>query len=181
MGEIDNIIFIDEEHDFDNALRLLSNDIIRVCYLERPVTFDWYYNDYLYTNVKFVAIVEGDILHPKWMYPYAFWSLSMGPVIQARHFFKLRYWNGFYVVFDNLAPTPFEGDLSTQVEEMLRDDDGLQKPMKLVRDICQQTGVLVTPQFVTLSRQARVTKYSYGDMANQNPLHDDLHDNNFRN
>ena len=166
---IDNIISFDEEHDFDNALLLLSNDIIRVCYLERPVTFDWYY-DYLYTNVKFVAVVEGDISHPKWMFPYVFWSLSMGPVIQARHFFKLRYWNGFYVVFDNLEPTPFEGDLSTQVEEILRDDDGVQKPMTIVRDICQRTGVLITPQFISLSRRARVTEYNYGDMAYGKPL-----------
>ena len=160
---------LNEERDFDHALELLSNDIIRVCYIERPVTFDWYYNDHLYTNVKFVAIVEGNIVYPKWQYPYAFWSLSMGPMIQARHFFKLRYWNGFYVVFDNMS-APFEGDLSAQVEEMLREDDGLQKPMKVVRDICQQTGVLITPQFVTLSRKARVTAYSYGDMAYQNPL-----------
>ena len=167
---------MNEECEFDRALELLSVDIIRLCYLERPVTFDWYYNDFLYTNVKFVAMLENRIEHPKWMFPYAFWSLSMGPIIQSRHFFKLRYWNGFYVVFENLEPTPFEGDLAEQIEYMLRDDDGTQQPMKLVRDICQQTGVLMTPQFVTLSRKARVTEYNYGDMANQSPLHD----NNFR-
>lgn len=160
---------LNEERDFDRALELLANDIIRICYIERPVTFDWYYNDHLYTHVKFVAIVEGNIVCPKWQYPYAFWALSMGPMIQARHFFKLRYWNGFYVVFDNMS-TPFEDDLSTQIEEMLREDDGLHEPMKIVRDICQQTGVLITPQFVTLSRTARCTVYSYGDMVYQSAL-----------
>ena len=47
---------LNEERDFDRALELLANDIIRICYIERPMTFDWYYNDHLYTNVKFVAI-----------------------------------------------------------------------------------------------------------------------------
>jgi hypothetical protein len=164
------IDFFDEESDFDRALQLLSVDIIRLCYLDRPVTFDWYYNDFLYTDVKFVAVIENKIEYPRWMYPYAFWSLSMGPIIQSRHFFKLRYWNGFYVVFENLEPTPFESDQATQVEEMLRDDDGLQKPMKIVRDICTQTGVLISPQFVTLSRRARVTEYNYGDMAYSSPF-----------
>jgi hypothetical protein len=125
-----------EEVDFENALQSLSVDMIRLCYLDRPVTFDWYYNDYLYTDVKFVAIIENKILNPKWMYPYAFWSLSMGPVIQSRHFFKLRYWNGFFVVFENLEPAPFEGDLPDQVEVMLRNDDGLKTPMTVIREIC---------------------------------------------
>jgi hypothetical protein len=177
--DFDNVLRMstNEENDFDRALGLLSIDIIPVCYAERPVTFDWYYNDHLYTNIKFVALIDGNIAYPKWQYPYAFWSLSMGPIIQARHYFKLRYWNGFYVVFDDLTDTqPFEGDLSTQVEEMLRDDVGQQKSMELVRDICQQTGVLITPQFVTLSRRARGTVYTYGDMANQNPLQDDSYD-----
>ena len=152
---------LNEERDFDRALELLSNDMIRL--RERPKIFDWYYKDHLYTSVRFVAIVEGDIVSPKWQYPYAFWVLSTGPILQARHFFRLRYLNGFYVVFDNMS-VPFEDDLSFQIEEMLRDDDGLRSPIKIVRDICKETGVLVTPRFVTLSRQARSTAYSYGLM-----------------
>ena len=152
---------LNEERNFDRALELLSNDMIRL--RERPKTFDWYYKDHLYTNVRFVAIVEGDIVSPKWQYPYAFWVLSTGPILQARHFFRLRYLNGFYVVFDNMS-VPFEDDLSFQIEEMLRDDNGLRSPIKIVRDICKETGVLVTPRFVTLSRQARSTAYSYGLM-----------------
>ena len=154
---------LNEQCDFDRALELLADDIIRIRCIERPKTFDWYYNDHLYTNVRFVAVIEGDIVSPKWQYPYAFWVLSTGPILQARHFFRLRYWNGFYVVFDNMS-VPFESDFSFQIEEMLREDDGLRTPMKIVRDICEETGVLITPRFVTLSRQARTTAFSYGLM-----------------
>ena len=167
------------ECEFDMALKLLSADVIRMCYLQRPKMFDWYYGDFLYTNVKFIAIIESHIENPKWQYPYAFWSLSMGPIIQSRHFFKLRYWNGFYVVFENLEATPFEGDLGEQIEYMLRDDDGTQTPMQLVRDICTTTGVLITPQFVTLSRKVRVMEY--GDNLWDGTVYSPLKNNDFRN
>jgi hypothetical protein len=140
-----------EEADFENALQLLSIDMIRFGFLDTPVAFDWYYNDHLYTDVKFVAIIENKITHLKWMFPYAFWSLSVG--IQSRHFFKLRYSEGCYVIFENLVP--FEGDLSEQVEARLRDDVGAKTPMEMVRDICRCTGVLITPQFISLSRKAK--------------------------
>jgi hypothetical protein len=61
-----------EEADFELGLQQLSCDMIRLCYLHRPVTFDWCYGDFLYTNIRFVALVAGKI---------EIWSLSMGPVI----------------------------------------------------------------------------------------------------
>ena len=87
--------FDNEEADFELALQQLSCDMIRLCYLERPVTFNWYYRDFLYTDVRFVAVISRKIDCAKWLYPYEFWSLSMGPVIQSRHYFKIRFWNGF--------------------------------------------------------------------------------------
>ena len=144
-----------EEADFELALQHLSYDMIRLCYLKRPVTFDWYYRYFLYTNVRFVAVIPRKIDRAKWLLPYEFWSLSMGPVIQSRHFFKIRFWNGFYVVFDNNETIPFENDQATRIEEMLRHDDETQMVMEKVRAICKSSGVLLSPQFVSLSRMAR--------------------------
>ena len=56
------------------------------------------------------------------MFPYEFWTISMGPIIQSRHYFRIRYHNGFYVLFDDEEP-PFEYSLGTRVEELLRDDN----------------------------------------------------------
>ena len=72
---------------FELGLQELSRDMIRLCYLRRPATFNWYYRDFLYTNIRFVALVTGMTEKARWMFPYEFWSLSMGPVIQSRHFF----------------------------------------------------------------------------------------------
>jgi hypothetical protein len=144
-----------EEADFELALQQLSRDMIRLCYLKRPVTFDWYCRDFLYTNVRFVAVIARKIDRAKWLFPYEFSSLSMGPVIQSRHYFKIRFWNGFYVVFDNDETIPFENDQASRIEEMLRHDDETQTVMEKVRAICESTGVLLSPQFVSLSRMAR--------------------------
>ena len=159
MREVSNVEkMANEEYEFDKALELLSNDMIRLCYFEKPITFDWYYGDFLYTEIKYVAVIEGTIDFPNWMYPYAFWVMSMGPVIQSRHFFKLRYWDGFYVVCENIEPIPFENDIAEQIEQMLWNDAGTQSPMQVVREICQSTGVLMSPRFITLSRKARDSK-----------------------
>jgi hypothetical protein len=147
--------FDSEEDEFERGLQQLACDMIRLCYLKRPVTFDWYYNDFLYTNVRFLGLVTDKIRHAKWLFPYEFWSLSMGPVIQSRHFFKIRFWNGFYVVFDNEESIPFEDDQAARIEEMLRDDDETQSVIERVRAICSSTGVLLSPQFVSISRRAR--------------------------
>jgi hypothetical protein len=40
-----------EQADFDVKLHALSREMVRVRYLNRPVVFDWYYNDYLYTDI----------------------------------------------------------------------------------------------------------------------------------
>lgn len=75
--------------------------------------------------------------------------------IQTRHFFKIRFWNGFYVVFDNEESYPFEDEQSLRIEEMLREDDGVRSTIGMVRAICGSAGVLLSPQFVSLSRRAR--------------------------
>ena len=147
--------FDNEEANFELALQNLTCDMIRLWYLDRPVTFYWYYRDFLYTDVRFVALISRKIERAKWLFPYEFWSLSMGPVIQSRHIFKIRYWNGFYVVFDNDEPVPFENDQAERIEEMLRNDDETQSVMEKIRAICKSTGVLLSPQFVSLSRRAR--------------------------
>ena len=143
-----------EQADFERHLHTLSREIIRLCYLMRPVIFDWYYNDYLYTNIRYLALVVGACEKAKWMFPYEFWSMSMGPVLQSRHFFKIRYHNGFYVLFDN-EEIPFENGLSARVEELLRDDNESETVMERIRAICETTGVLLSPRFVSLTREAR--------------------------
>ena len=80
--------------------------------------------------------------------------MSMGPVLQSRHFFKIRYHNGFYVLFDN-DEIPFENGLSARVEELLRDDNESETVMERIRAICDTTGVLLSPRFVSLTREAR--------------------------
>jgi hypothetical protein len=144
-----------EQIDFEISLHKLSREMLRLCYLNRPVIFDWYHNDYLYTNIRYVALVVGACTEAKWMFPYEFWSMSMGPVLQSRHFFKIRYHNGFYVLFENDGTPPFESDLSARVEELLRDDNESESVMEIIRAICAITGVLLSPQFVTLTRKAR--------------------------
>ena len=144
-----------EEGDFERALAQLACDMICLCYWERPAMFNWYYNDFLHTNVRFVGIINDKIECPKWLYPYEFWCMSMGPVIQTRHFFKIRFWNGFYVVFYNEESYLFEDEQSLRIEEMLREDDGVRSTIGMVRAICESTGVLLLPQFVSLSRRAR--------------------------
>ena len=143
-----------EQADFEIHLHKLSREMLRLCYLNRPVIFDWYYNDYLYTNIRYLALVVETCKEAKWMFPYEFWSMSMGPVLQSRHFFKIRYHNGFYVLFEN-DETPFENGLSARVEELLRDDNESESVMERIRAICEITGVLLSPQFVTLTRKAR--------------------------
>jgi hypothetical protein len=143
-----------EQADFETHLHTLSREMIRLCYLHRPVIFDWYYNDYLYTNIRFLALMVGECEKAKWMFPYEFWSISMGPVIQSRHFFKIRYHNGFYVLFDD-EELPFENDLGTRIEELLRDDNESESVMERIRAICKITGVLLSPRFVSLTREAR--------------------------
>jgi hypothetical protein len=81
----------------------------------------------------------------------------MGPVIQSRHFFKIRYHNGFYVVFDNDDSQPFDDGRATRVEDMLRDDNEAESVLERVRAICQSTGVLLSPRFVSLTREARAS------------------------
>ena len=144
-----------EQTDFEISLHRLSRDMIRLCYLNRPVIFDWYHNDYLYTNIRYVALVVGPCTEAKWMFPYEFWAMSMGPVLQSRHFFKIRYYNGFYVLFENDGTAPFENGLSERVEELLRDDNESESVMERIRAICEITGVLLSPQFITLTRKAR--------------------------
>ena len=144
-----------EQTDFEISLHKLSREMLRLCYLNRPVIFDWYHNDYLYTNIRYVALVVGSCKEAKWMFPYEFWSMSMGPVLQSRHFFKIRYHNGFYVLFENDGTAPFENGLSARVEELLRDDNESESVMERIRAICEITGVLLSPQFVTLTRKAR--------------------------
>jgi hypothetical protein len=61
-----------EEADFELRLQQLSCDMIRLCYLHKPVTFNWYYGDFLYTNIRFVALVTGQFEKAKWMFPYEF-------------------------------------------------------------------------------------------------------------
>jgi hypothetical protein len=143
-----------EQADFEIKLHALSREMLRLCYLNRPVVFDWYCNDYLYTDVRFLALIVGTCDKPKWMYPYEFWSISMGPVIQSRHFFRIRYHNGFYVLFDD-EDRPFEHSLGTRIEELLRDDNELESVMERIRAICESTGVLLSPRFVSLTREAR--------------------------
>jgi hypothetical protein len=140
-----------EQADFQTQLYGLSCEILSIRYLNRPVVFDWYYNDYLYTGVRFLALMVDGCAQPKWMFPYEFWTISMGPIIQSRHYFKIRYHNGFYVLFDNEEP-PFEHNLGTRVEELLRDDNDV---MERIRAICEDTGVLLSPRFVSLTREAR--------------------------
>ena len=93
-----------EQADFQTQLHGLSCEILRIRYLNRPVVFDWYYNDYLYTDVRFLALMVDDCAEAKWMFPYEFWTISMGPIIQSRHYFRIRYHNGFYVLFDDEEP-----------------------------------------------------------------------------
>ncbi|CAB4012769.1 Hypothetical predicted protein [Paramuricea clavata] len=77
----------------------------------------------------------------------------MGPVMGP---VKLRYWDGFYVVFENeLMNEPFENGKYLVIEEMLREDDGLCSLLEMVRKIAACTNVLLSPQFVVLSRKAR--------------------------
>jgi hypothetical protein len=142
-----------EQNDFEVKLHALSREIMRVNYLNRPVVFDWYYNDYLYTDIRYLALITGNY-ELRWMHHYEFWAVSMGPVIQSRHFFRIRYCNGFYVLFDD-EEAPFEGSLGTRVEELLRYDDELESVMDRVRAICAATGVLLAPQFVRLTREAK--------------------------
>jgi hypothetical protein len=59
------------------------------------------------------------------------------------------------VIFDNDESVPFENDQAARIEEMLRHDDETQTVMEKVRSICESTGVLLSPQFVSLSRMAR--------------------------
>jgi hypothetical protein len=44
-----------EQADFQTQLHGLSREILRTRYLNRPVVFDWYYNDYLYTYVRLIV------------------------------------------------------------------------------------------------------------------------------
>ena len=143
-----------EQADFQTQLHGLSREILHIRYLNRPVVFDWYYNDYLYTDVRFLALMVDDCAEAKWMFPYEFWTISMGPIIQSRHYFRIRYHNGFYVLFDDEKP-PFEYSLDTRVEELLRDDNETKSVMERVRAICEDTGVLLSPRFVSLTREAR--------------------------
>jgi hypothetical protein len=142
------------EADFEKHLHTLSREMLRLCDLNRPVIFDWYYDDYLYTNVRFLALMVEECEKAKWMFPYEFWSISMGPVIQWRHFFKIRYHNGFYVLFDN-DEIPFENGLGTKVEELLRDDNESESVMERIRAICKNHRGLLSPRFVSLTREAR--------------------------
>jgi hypothetical protein len=57
------------EADFEKHLHTLSREMLRLCYLNRPVIFDWYYDDYLYTNVRFLALMVGECEKAKWMFP----------------------------------------------------------------------------------------------------------------
>ena len=143
-----------EQADFQTQLHGLSREILRIRYLNRPVVFDWYYNDYLYTDVRFLALMVDDCAEAKWMFPHEFWTISMGPIIQSRHYFRIRYHNGFYVLFNDEEP-PFEYSLDRRVEELLRDDNETKSVMERVRDICEDTGVLLSPRFVSLTREAR--------------------------
>jgi hypothetical protein len=130
----------EECNQFDLALNQLTRDIIGFRYWQRPVTFDWYYQDFLYTNVRYVAVIQEEIENPKWLHEYEFWSVSTGPVIQARHFFKLRFWNGYYVVFQNYDTIePFEDDQHITIEEILREDDGILTAIGMVREIVART------------------------------------------
>jgi hypothetical protein len=142
------------EADFEKHLHTLSREMLRLCYLNRPVIFDWYYDDYLYTNVRFLALMVGECEKAKWMFPKYVSSISMGPVIQSRHFFKIRYHNGFYVLFDN-DEIPFENGMGARVEELLRDDNESESVMERIRAICKITGVSLSPRFVSLTREAR--------------------------
>ena len=144
--------------DFQTQLHGLSYEILSIRYLNRPVVFDWYYNDYLYTAVRFLALVGDVDARPKWMFPYEFWTISMGPIIQSRHYFMIRYHNGFYVLFDD-EERPFENNLGTRVEELLRDDNETESVMERIRTICEHTGVLLSPQFVSLTREARSSSW----------------------
>jgi hypothetical protein len=78
----------------------------------------------------------------------------MGPVIQSRHFFRIRYHNGFYVLFDD-EDRPFEYSLGSRVEELLRDNNEWDSVMERVRAICEDTGVLLSLRFVSLTREAK--------------------------
>jgi hypothetical protein len=75
---------------------------------------------------------------------------------RARNTGKTLFWNGYYVVFQNYDTIePFEDDQHITIEEILRKDDGILTAIEMVHEIVARTRVLLSPQFITLSRRAR--------------------------
>ena len=151
---------MDEALDaFDVELIKLSRKIVGYRYYTRPRVFDWYYDDYLYSGIRYLALIHDKIRFVKWLHPYEFWVVSTGPKIQARHFFQVRFWQEKWLCFDMPSDDNVIFDASEHwvIEDTLHSDSGVLTVMEIVRKIFEKTHILISPQFVTLARQANVS------------------------
>jgi hypothetical protein len=163
---------------FDVELIKLSRKIVGYRYYSRPPTFDWYYDDYLYSGIRYLAIIHDKIRFVKWLHPYEFWVVSTGPKIQARRFFKVHFWQGKWISFDMPSDENVIFDTSEHwvIEDMIHKDSGVLSVMEMIRKIFEITHVLISPQFVMLARQAiasDIKGLSWTNMVSS--MGDDLH------
>ncbi|CAB3998681.1 Hypothetical predicted protein [Paramuricea clavata] len=58
--------------EFDEALMKLVDDIIGLSYIERAQHFNWYYRDYLYQDIRYVAVIYDPPVGAYWRHNLPF-------------------------------------------------------------------------------------------------------------
>jgi hypothetical protein len=139
--------------DFDKRLYDLSVQLAFTQYLCTPPFYiQWYYNDYIYSQIRWVLTVEQN--YPRtiyWRYEYECWVVNVPHQKYKRAHFKLR-WNGYYLTF---VGVPFYIlHYQEKVERMLKWYTEVETSvgvLTVVRIIYKSTGILLLPKIVTLS------------------------------
>ncbi|CAB4019442.1 Hypothetical predicted protein, partial [Paramuricea clavata] len=119
----------------------------------------WYYGDHLYTDIRFVAVIEKEEENESSYWhsgKHEFAVMNVYSSIQFKYFYQLRYANGYFMLFKtNSYEKPFSLGRHFRIEQLLRDDDGDCSLIEMVRKIAAETNILLSPKFVYMTRMAR--------------------------